>query len=329
MAEKGKFHISDGRVMPCIAKGDCPLGGEHFPTKAAGEKHLEKENKKFFGLFPELKDAKVTEDTKMKKYIFEDGSEIRGVMLGSNDFYGKYILGEDAKKYYIKKLPPIERETFVKGVDPKVREAIESVKESHEKRDAEIQKIKELENELRIRRWKLDQDIENEEERFKEVYQETSGLYSEDSFRTELSDNVESYLTDRFSKVQHGISSQGPKVWIGGNNMEITIPVDMIRHPNEDDWDFYREYDGTLHSFGSDMTEVVKGKQGRLGIDVDKIKSNVDKLEVAKSGDVVCRTNIGDKTATLDLVVNLQYEEGVEYSQDRIDSIVKEVKSIL
>lgn len=186
MAEKGKFHISNGRVMPCTAKGPCPLGGEHFDNKAHAEKHIENENKGLYGMFPELKGTKTTEDTKMKKYVFEDGSEIRGVLLDEG-YRGKLILDENAKKHNLRDLPKIERETFVKGVDPQLREALESVKESHDKKLSEYAEIERLEQELMRRKIQLSNNVDIQENNFKQVYQDVKGLYSGDNFKVEVS----------------------------------------------------------------------------------------------------------------------------------------------
>lgn len=325
---KTQYHISkDGEVRECKAKGVCPLGGKHFDNRQEAESYAQKDSEREYGVLPEIKGSADSSDTKMKKYIFVDGTEIRGVIIGT-DHYNRMIIDETATVRILSHLPPIEKETFVRGVDPKIRETLEAIKASSNKQEREEKEIQALEEELRQRKQSLKSDVNEQVEKLKKVYKEVSGVFPKSEFEANVSDKAENFLLSRFPAVSDGISSERPSVWVSGNKVTAIIPVAVIRHPSEGDWDFYREYDGTLHSNGTDMTKQVKQYENRVGFNLENMKKKVSKPSFAKSGEVFGETSLGDKTASLDLVVRLEYKDNLEYSQDNINNIVKEIEDI-
>lgn len=76
------------------------------------------------------------------------------------------------------------------------------------------------------------------------------------------------------------------------------------------------------------MTEAVSKQRRRFRFDIEEMKEKVNNLSVAKGGKVICETSAGDKVATLDLRVVLDYDEDMEYSQANLDSMVAEIKDI-
>lgn len=266
----------------------------------------------------------------MKKYIFEDGTEFRGIVIKEPKGFSGYreiLIDESLNRHVMDDMPELERVTFVRNIDKELRDAFESLKKANNNKvireqeiDNEIEKLREEKRELSYKNKQASEQLEV-------VYVAKTGIYTQENFNVKLSNKIKNHL-QKYSGVSHGITTVSSDVHVYQNNINITIPVDIIRHPQEGDWDLYLEYDNTLHSYGENMTSEVVRLSGRIGFNYDKLIKNKDNPDSLKLNSVKCCTSVGDKIATLDANIYLEYKEE-ELNDNYLDVIMKEINELL